>query len=179
MIDLNNIKLSFILITPSRLDVILSFLYGKDYNIIEIKSYFNDKYEDSIIAFSDVSNDVLRSDLILLLNQFDQEFGIIKYKGETNFKKVFSDGSEKPMSVSIYNIDDENVRYIYNDISFSFIEENRYWKPTKMEDFRVGMIVEYLNNNKWCQKKVENPLIEWDDMFKLLTKYDRVRICSN
>ena len=40
------------------------------------------------------------------------------------------------------------------------------------------MIVEYLNNNKWNQKKVENPKQEWDDMYKLLSKYDKLRVVS-
>jgi hypothetical protein len=48
-----------------------------------------------------------------------------------------------------------------------------------MEDFKVGMLVEYLSNNKWYQKKVEDPLKDWNDMFKLLTKYEKVRVVSN
>ena len=47
-----------------------------------------------------------------------------------------------------------------------------------MEDFRVGMIVEYLNKNKWYQKTIEDPTLEWHDMFKLLIKYDKVRVAS-
>ena len=38
------------------------------------------------------------------------------------------------------------------------------------------MIVEYLNNNKWFEKKIENPVDEWNRMFKLLSKYDKLRV---
>lgn len=178
MIDLSNSKLSFILLSSDRLDDMVSILYAKDYQIIPIKGYYKGQYEDSAMALSNIDNDELRKDLIFLLNHFHQECGIIKYIGETNAKKVFRDGSEKPMGVTLYNTDSENISYLYNGLSFSFVEQVRYWKPTKPEDFRVGMIVEYLNNNKWCQRKVENPKQEWEDMYKLLSKYDKLRVVS-
>lgn len=178
MIDLSNSKLSFILLSSDRLDDMISILYAKDYQIIPLRGYYQGQYEDSAMALSSIDNDELRKDLIFLLNQFHQDCGIIKYIGETNAKKVFRDGSEKPMGITLYNTDSENISYLYNGLSFSFVEQVRYWKPTKIEDFRVGMIVEYLNNNKWYQKKVENPKQEWDDMYKLLSKYDKLRVVS-
>ena len=36
-------------------------------------------------------------------------------------------------------------------------------------------MIEYFNNNKWCQKIVNDPNREWDDMWKLLVKYDKLR----
>lgn len=130
------------------------------------------------LAFSQVDNDELRKELLFLLNHFKQECGFIKYLGETDVTKVFADGSEKLMGITLYNTDEENISYLYNGVSFSFVEKVRYWKPTKLEDFKVGMLVEYLNNNKWYQKKIEDPKSDWDSMFKLLTKYDKVRVTS-
>lgn len=178
MIDLSNSKLSFILLSSNKIDDMVSILYAKDYQIIPLKGYYQGQYEDSALALSDIDNDELRKDLIFLLNQFHQDCGIIKYVGETNAKKVFRDGSEKPLGITLYNTDSDNISYLYNGLSFSFVEQIRYWKPTKIEDFRVGMIVEYLNNNKWYQKKVENPKQEWNDMYKLLSKYDKLRVAS-
>ena len=40
------------------------------------------------------------------------------------------------------------------------------------------MIVEYFNNNQWSEKVVENPNDEWERMYKLLLKYDKVRVQS-
>jgi hypothetical protein len=174
--DLTNKNLSFILLSSDKIESMLSILYAKDYQILPIKGFYRGQYENSALAFSDVDNDELRKELIFLLNHFDQECGIIKYKGETGAKKIFRDGSEKPLGIVLYNTDSDNVSYLYNGLSFSFVEQVRYWKPTKLEDFKVGMIVEYLNNNKWFEKKVENPEDEWDRMFKLLSKYDKLRV---
>lgn len=174
--DLTNKNLSFILLSSDKIESMLSILYAKDYQILPIKGFYRGQYENSALAFSDVDNDDLRKELIFLLNHFDQECGIIKYKGESNAKKLFSDGSEKPMGIVLYNTDSDNISYLHNGVSFSFVEQVRYWKPNKLEDFKVGMIVEYLNNNKWFEKKIENPVDEWDRMFKLLSKYDKLRV---
>ena len=41
------------------------------------------------------------------------------------------------------------------------------------------MVVEYLNNkNKWCEMIVNNPDDEWDKLYKLLIKYNKVRISN-
>ena len=174
--DLTNKNLSFILLSSDKIESMLSILYAKDYQILPIKGFYRGQYENSALAFSDVDNDDLRKELIFLLNHFNQECGIIKYKGESNAKKLFSDGSEKPMGIVLYNTDSDNISYLHNGVSFSFVEQVRYWKPNKLEDFKVGMIVEYLNNNKWFEKKIENPVDEWNRMFKLLSKYDKLRV---
>lgn len=178
MIDLTNPKLAFMLLSSERLDDMVSILYAKNYQILPIQGYYQGQYENSVMAFSNIDNDELRKDLIFLLNHFHQDCGIIKYSGETGAKKIFNDGSEKPLGIALYNTDSDNISYLYNGLSFSFVEQVRYWKPNKLEDFKVGMIVEYLNNNKWYQKKVENPEKDWKDMFMLLSKYDKLRVAS-
>jgi hypothetical protein len=37
------------------------------------------------------------------------------------------------------------------------------------------MIVEFFYN-KWNEKLVENPLEEWDDIYKLMLKYKKLRV---
>lgn len=176
MIDFADRNIQYILLSSDKLDDMISILWAKEYTVIPIKGFYQGNYENSSLAFSNISNDEMRNDLIFLLNHFHQECGIIKYSGETNAKKLFRDGSEKPMGIVLYNTDGDNVSYLYNGLSFSFVEQVRYWKPTKKEDFKVGMLIEYLNNNKWYSKKVENPIDEWEKMYKLLTKYDKVRV---
>jgi hypothetical protein len=41
------------------------------------------------------------------------------------------------------------------------------------------MLVEFMNNNKWYKQKVENPSLEYDGLYKLLIKYDKIRVISN
>lgn len=178
MIDLTNNKLSFILLSSDRLDDMMSILWAKNYHIIPIQGYYQGNYENSALAFSDVGNDELRKDLIFLLNHFHQDCGIIKYLGENVAKKVFKDGSEKPMGIVLYNTDSDNISYLYNGLSFSFVEQTRYWKPTKKEDFKIGMIVEYFNNKIWIKKEVRNPEDEYFNLYQLLIKYDKIRVAS-
>lgn len=176
--DLNNERLSYILISSERIDDISSVLWAKEYTIIPIKGYYKGQYENSIMAYSNIDNDELRKDTIFLINHFNQECAIIKYLGETGAKKIYPDGSEKPLGIVMYNTDAENKSYLYNGVSFSFVEQARYWTPKSKEDFKIGMIVEYFNNNKWYQQEVKNPSEEFDGLYKLLIKYDKIRVVS-
>lgn len=179
MIDLTNPKLSFILLSSDKLDDMMSILWAKNYHIIPIQGYYQGNYENSALAFINSDNDDLRKDLIFLLNHFHQDCGIIKYLGETIAKKVFKDGSEKPMGIVLYNTDSDNISYLYNGLSFSFVEQTRYWKPKSVEDFKIGMIVEYFNNKNWIKKEVQNPTDEYNNLYRLLIKYDKIRVASN
>lgn len=178
MIKLDNPNISYTIISSTRLDDMISTLYIKGYGLTHIKEYHNDKLSDSILTYADVNNDILRNDTISLLNEFNENYAIIKYNGETEIKKIFKDGSEKLLSVLMYNTNNENKSYILNGLSFSFTEAKRYWKPTKKEDFKVGMVVEYFNNNKWNEKIVVDINSEYDNFYKLLIKYDKVRSIS-
>ena len=178
MTGLEQPNTSYIILSSNKLDDMISILYAKEYQIIPIKGYYKGQYEESVIAHGRVDNDTLRKDTIFLLSNFNEDCAIIKYSGESNAKKIFRDGSEIPMGVIMYNTDDDNMSYLHNGVSFSFVESKRYWKPTKKEDFRVGMLVEYFNNNKWCERLVENPSDEYEKLYKLLIKYDKVRVAS-
>ena len=176
--NLQEQNMSYVILSSDRLDDMVSILYAKEYQIIPIKEYYKGQFDDSVISYGRVDNDNLRKDVLFLLNHFHQDSAIIKYLDESVVKKIFKDGSEKIMGVQMYNTDDENTSYLYNGHSFSFVEQVRYWKPTKKEDFRVGMIVEYFNKDKWYERLVENPNDEYEKLYKLLIKYDKVRVVS-
>ena len=40
------------------------------------------------------------------------------------------------------------------------------------------MIVEYFSNKNWTKKEIKNLDIEFEDMYKLLIKYDKIRVAS-
>jgi hypothetical protein len=188
MFNLTDPNISYILLSPenkyaSQLDNKLSceracsILYSKDYTVLSVTGYYEGSYEKSFLSIpSEESNDDLRKDLIYLLECFNQECGIIKYKNEKNATKVFRNGSEKPMSLIIYNSDLNNKTYLYNGISFSFLEEKRYYFPRERKELKNGMSLEYFNNNKWVQKEVIDVNKEYDSLYKLLMKYEKIRI---
>jgi hypothetical protein len=177
MNGLENAQSSYIILSADRLNEMISVLYSKEYQILPIKGYYKGSFEDSVIAWGP-DNDDLRRDVIFLLDHFNQDCAIIKYQGDSNAKKVFFDGSEQPLGLLMYNTDSENKSYLHNGVSFSFVEAKRYWIPKTMDDLKVGMIVEYMNNNKWYERKVQNPKEEWEKLYKLLIKYDKLRVSA-
>jgi hypothetical protein len=176
MIALEHPNSAYLIISSNNLADMVTILYANDYDVVHIKGYYKEKFEDSVIAFCEKDTDNLRKDALFLLNQFNQECSIIKYLGESGAKKIFKDGSEKPLGIVMYNTDSENISYIHNGLSFSFLEKKIYWLPKKKEDFKKGMIVEYMNQDKWFEKTVNNPSEEYDKMYKLLLKYNKIRI---
>ena len=176
MIDLKNPQLSYLLVSANNLDALSSYLYSRDYYLIDIQGYYEGKFEDSILAFTSVDSNELRRDTLHILEHFDQESAIVKYRDDSGAVKIFRDGQERPLGILLYNTDSRNKSYIHDGLSFSFIERQLYYFPSKREDFKIGMIVECLSNNKWIEKKVFNPDVEFEKMYGLLIKYNKVRI---
>jgi hypothetical protein len=192
MFNLSDPKIGYLIISAqnentSALDIkfqsnkLANILYAKDYTLIPVTGYYNQKYENSYIAITsdDNDNDKLRSDAIYLMDEFNQSSVIVKYINETGAKKILSDGSEVPLGIVIYNSDMKNKTYIYNGVSFSFIEQKRYYFPKDKKDLKSGMIVEYFNNNKWTERQIVNVDDEYDKMYRLLIKYKKLRICQS
>lgn len=174
--NLTAINISYLIFSSNKMSDISSILWAKDFRIISMQVFFKNQYEEAIIASSSIDNDELRKEAIFVLNHLNLDYAIIKYNGEEDARKIFPDGSEELVELVMYNTDDRLKSYIHNGLSFSFKDKNRYWKPTKKEQFKEGMLVEYLNNNKWNQREVKNPSKEYDEFFRLLIKYDRLRI---
>ena len=188
MFNLTDRNISYILISPEKRENLqldnkvnceraCSILYSKEYTVIPVRGYHEGRYENSFIALSsDDDNNILRKDALYLVEYFDIDCTIVKYKDESAATKIFFNGSEKPMSMAIYDSDLNNKSYLYNGISFTFVEEKRYFFPRKKEDLKSGMIIEYFNNNRWNSKQILNIENEYEKMFKLLIKYEKIRI---
>jgi len=176
MIGLDQATSSYVIITSDKIDDIETVLYGRDYSIIPIKEFYNGDYKNSIISYGRVDNDNLRRDVLFLLDKFNFNSAIIKYHGESVIKRINRDGSEVPLDLVMYNTYFNKPSYLYNGYSFSFNEKKRYYFPSKKEDIKKGMIVEFFTNNKWVEKQVSNPELEYEKMYKLLIKYNKLRI---
>jgi hypothetical protein len=58
--NLENINISYLIISSDRIDDIISNLYTMNYNLVEMKSYDGD-YHDALVAYSNgLDNDTLR-----------------------------------------------------------------------------------------------------------------------
>jgi hypothetical protein len=167
---------SYLIISAENMDALTAVLWAKEYQILPIKGYYEGQFEDSVMAYKQVDNEELRRDAILLLDKYGQESAIVKYLGETEPRKIFYNGDEKPLGVVMFNTDSNNKSYLHNGVSFSFVEKSRYWIPKNKEDLKPGMIVEYMNNNKWYQKRIHDLDQEWERMFNLLAKYEKLRV---
>ncbi len=174
MLNLTDNRVSYLLVSSDK--SLISYLYSRDYHLLDIKEYHKGQFGDSILAFSNITNNDIRKDALHILEHFGQNYIIVKYHGEDVVKRVFESGVEYPMGVSLYNTYSENISYIYEGLSFSFIDKDMYYFPKNKSDFKVGMIVEFFSNNKWCEKKVVNPENEYDKMYSILIKYNKVRI---
>jgi hypothetical protein len=188
MFNLSDPKISYILFSPENesnseeenknlCEKACSILYSKDYTILSVTGLYNGVYENSFIAIpQNRNNDDLRKDSIYLLDSFHQDSLILKYLGETLSTKMLNDGTQRPMSVAIYDSNLNNKTYLYNGISFSFIEEKRYYTPKSKSDLKNGMILEYFNNNQWNTREVLNIDEEYESLYKLLIKYNKLRV---
>jgi hypothetical protein len=190
MFNLLDKNISYILISPEKTsnsqlensvncERACSILYSKEYTIIPVTGHWEGKWEKSFLAISSSdNNDEIRKDAIFLLDWFDQESVICKYKGVEEATKLMRDGSEKPLKFLIYDSDLKNKTYLYNGVSFSFVESKKYYFPKDKDDLRNGMIIEFFNNNKWNQKTIYNIDVEFEKMYKLLIKYEKLRVES-
>jgi len=167
------------ILSASMQEQVCSVLYSKGYQLLSISGYFEGRFDESIMAFGSGTNDDMRRDALFVLGKFHEKSAILKYLGESEAKRIFFDGSEDPMEIVMYNTDSSKKSYIHEGISFSFAEKQRYWMPKRQEDIKAGMVVEYMNNNKWYERIVVDPRIEWEKMYRLLVKYEKIRIPSN
>lgn len=188
MIKLSDSKVNFILFSPEKIENTLeenkinceracSILYSKDYTILSVDGVFEGNREQSYLCFPNTTdNDKLREDALYLMRFFDQKSVLVKYNGDTKVKKINESGEEIPMSHSIYNGDEMNKTYLFNGVSYSFIEEKRYYFPTSRNELRDGMKIEYFDNRDWTDKVIENLNKEYEELYQLLMKYKKVRI---
>lgn len=187
MFNLSEPNVSYILFSPEKQDQdqlenknafekACSVLYSKEYTILPVTGYLNEQYEQSIIAIpNSPNNDLLRKDSIYLMDLFHQDSVIVKYLQEVKSIKIFKDGSERSLGLALYNEDTTNKTYLHNGVSFSFIEEKKYYIARSKSELKKGMIIEYYNDNKWNQKEIIDIDSEYNDLYKLLIKYNKLR----
>jgi len=191
MFNLTDPKLSYILINPEvngasllennwNCERLCSVLYSKDFTVIPLKELYQNKYSKSFIGIIPSSNnDEIRQDVLQILNFLKIESAIVKYLDQTNPFNITMNGEEKPLTFNAYRIDEQSKVYIHEGVAFSFVEQKRYFFPKKKEQLKSGMLIEYFNDNQWKEKQINNLDQEFDKMYNLLMKYEKIRIPTN
>jgi len=188
MLNLLDENSSYIIINPFTnyltqhenkivLERICSVLYPKNYTIFPIYSFSKNIRENSILAMCPDDNNTLRKDSVFLMDKFGQENVIVKYKNDIEYKLIEKTGEEFLLNIKLYPDLNENQKlYVFNSMSFSFEKKKRYFFPSKKDDIKKGMLVEYLNEDRWIPKTINNVDLEYEKMYKLLMKYQKMRV---
>jgi hypothetical protein len=187
MINLNDINLSYIIATPEidglsqtentlRTNKFLNLLYSMNYSIVPIWGFQDAVYEKYYIAFTSEDNHILEKESKLLINQFCFNELMMKFKGDTLLTRVLWNGEKFPVEVKYYDNSMDKKVFIHEGITFTLNEQKRYYFPSKKEHLKEGMIVEYFNNNLWHQKVIQDLDTEYEKMYKLFMKYEKLRV---
>ena len=154
---------------------IISYLYSREYNILDIKSYYNGVFEDCYLAFTKVDSKEMRKDALHLLEYFGPDNIWVKYPNDKYIRNIYPSGGEQIQSILEYNTDPSLKSFILNGISFSFKDEVDYVFPNT-SDIKTGMLVECLTSTGWKEKTVERLNPELQNSYNLLVKYNKIRI---
>jgi hypothetical protein len=179
VLNLNDSNVSYFIISSKQIDATKTLLWAKEWEIIPLKGYYDGVLEDSILAFKmNIDNKELKEEAIFMLKTFDEDSCIIKYTSKKNPNKLFRNGKETELSEAFFNQESINKSYLYNGVFFSFNEVKSYKLIELKQDLKNGMIVEYFNNQKWCSASIFDIEVEWDNFYKLLSKYKKVRVLT-
>ena len=150
-------------------------LIYRDFNVLEMHGDM-----PSFLAYKECNDNDLRYDAIEVMDKFKQEFSIIKYTNESEAKKLLYDGREDILGIVKYEGVEENHNFFVNGQAFSFEPRKRYWTPKGLKDIKEGMILEIKNNQgEWIEKKVKDPEVEYERIYKLMLKYNKIRVVHN
>lgn len=187
MFNLNDKNISYMIVSPEDSNLsdmenkvicnrFTNILYNKEYTIADIKSQYRGHIENSFICISYNDNVQLKNDAIFLIENFNIGNIVLKYKGNSSPIKISFKGDEFPLSTHYYSNEINEKVYLYNGISFLFKDEKRYLFPRAKNDLKSGMIIEYFNNHQWKEKTIKDIESEYENMYKLLIKYNKIRV---
>lgn len=179
MLNLNNLNVSYFIISSKQIDATKTLLWAKEWDILPLKGLYENITEDSLLASkSDIDNSELKKEAIFILNMFKEDCCIIKYKNKKTSNKLYNNGTETELSEAFFNIESTNKSYLYNGSFFSFNEVKSYKIIESKKELKNGMIIEYFNNKNWTNTSIFDIDNEWESFYKLLAKYKKVRILT-
>ncbi len=181
LIDLLENNISYILIECNQLylDKLSNVLYSNDYTLLNLTSYSNNQYRKNILAITSDDNNTIRKNTINIIQEFNLEGIYVKYNDQKVLTFIDTLGKEYINDIKFYDNDINKKQYIFEGVSFTINKIDRYYFPKTKNDLKNGLVVEIYNNNNWIERDIYNIDIEYDRMYKLLMKYEKVRIKIN
>lgn len=154
-----------------------SILYSKEFIVYDLFRTNLEKTEKSLFGVSEKSdNEILRRNAIYLIETFHLKKVIVKYVGEINYTEIKYDGSESGLELITNILNEEVDNYFMNGFTFRFEKLKKYNYPRLKQNLKPGMVVEYLdNNNNWKEKTIVDLEKEYDSLYQLLMKYNKLR----
>lgn len=171
-----------LLVYSSELDIdVLSYLYGKGYSVDEIVVYVapNTLFKAFICTSEYINDDdEVRRSAIELQNDNIISECLINYNnyGVVRLRK---DGYEEQTICKVYETDTTYPIYIKDNISYSYPTSDRYIPITNKDQLRIGMLVELYSNGEWLEKFVDNLTVDYDNIYSLFIKHNKIRTKAN
>ena len=168
---------SYFILPGDRWSQTISYLYSKEYTLLEVLSIDNNGNRNkSIFSYNNSSDIEMKKDVVFLLEHFNLEHAFIKYNNQPdNIYKIYKDGNQVKVELKLYEQSSYSDTYVLGELTFSFTSSDIYIPITEKKQLVKGMEIEYFNNNKWNKKIVENIDLEWSKLYSLLSKYDKLR----
>lgn len=156
---------------------LLSVLYSHDYtvkNLLEVSEKNHTKGFFALIESSD--NDTLRKEVLTILEFMNIDSAFLKYANQKNPVMIKKSGEEVPHIMKLNENSENHKNFIVDGFCFYFKSEIRYHYPKNKSHLKNGMIVEYLNDKTWTQREIKDVETEFDRMYNLLIKYNKLRV---
>jgi hypothetical protein len=191
MFNLQNEDLSFIIINSEKefqtvlenyhnSERLYSVLDSKEFSIFKLKDFKKSKMSPAYLAVTQLKeNDSIRAEALHILEFMDISSLILKYKDSKNPILLEKNGHETPLLFEFYPNNQEEQFYVLEGLSFNFKKDQRFFFPKNKSHLKQGMVVEYLNDDIWKSRKIDNLDVEYNKMYSLLMKYDKLRIPIN
>lgn len=171
MVDLNINKLTYIII--DNIQEYKNILIGNGYALYEMLSHNGIGYSNSYIAIINSEDEKIEEDCnTLIQNGLDKFF--VKYNKKDKIYK-YENNKYKLQEITYFPIE-INESYNINNATFKFKNLKEYTNIKDKEELKNGMVVEVCDKNKWISKTIQNIDEEYDTIYKLMIKYNKVRI---
>lgn len=180
---LNDPSIKFISLgVKQNSNAVANWLNANGYDVVKFNQvHLNEEKICWMGISTEKTNNDVRFDAIKLLFHLNESMAIVKYGGEYTAKGLYANGSEFIIGIDKWddNPDKNTWGMVREGLFFSFKKKKRYYYIKEENELSKNLIVEIKDNKgNWKERLVLDPELEWENMYQLLSKYERVRIAQ-